>query len=194
MIPAAALEWVKRIEGGFSDHPSDSGGATYSGLTVPALVGIDDDGDGRLDFDLDGDGDVDSEDIRALALLEDDERDAKVAAFYGRVWSDVASGLPWPASLLAFDGAVHSGNRQGLVLLQRALQVRPDGIIGSDTRRAAQMASPPELARSYFAERVEFFLALCNRRPKDRGFLHGWLNRASMLRVFAVQQFTGARA
>lgn len=194
MIPAAALDWVKRIEGGFVDDPRDSGGPTFVGLTIPALVGIDDDRDGRLDFDVDRDGDVDADDIRALVVLPAEERDAKVATFYERVWNRVGLGLPWPASLLAFDGAVHSGPRAGVVLLQRALLVRPDGVIGPATLQAARMASAPELTRGYFAERVELFIAICERRAKDRAFFLGWCRRASLLRKFAVQQFTRGQA
>lgn len=193
MIPAAALEWIRRIEGGFVDDPRDSGGATYAGITAPALVGIDENHDGRLDFDIDGDGDVDADDIRALAALPPAERETKVGAFYDRYWKQTAATLPWPASLLAFDGAVHSGARAGVIVLQKALLVRPDGIAGPATQQAARMVSAPELARGYFAERVELFRDICTRRAKDRAFLLGWVNRASMLRTFAVQQFTGAR-
>lgn len=181
-IPAPVLAWIKRIEGGLVDDPRDSGGATYVGLTAPALVGIDENGDGRKDFDLDGDGDVDADDIRLLAKLPRVESDAKVAAFYNRTWTRVGFGLPWPASLLAFDAAVHHGPRPGIMLLQRALSVTADGLIGGITLRAARFATAPDLARAYQAERNDLFRRICNRRAKDRAFLLGWLNRVALLR------------
>lgn len=180
---ARALAWIRSIEGGFSDNPNDSGGPTYAGLTVPALVGLDVNHDGVLDFDVDRDGDVDADDIRALFVMPEPERSAKVAEFYERVWIQVASGLAWPADLLAFDGAVHSGPVVGIVLLQRALDVTADGLVGPNTRLAATLADPADLARAYQAERGELFRQICNRRPKDRGFFLGWANRVAWLRA-----------
>src|SRR5687768_16343556 len=71
------------IEGGFVDDPSDPGGPTNEGVSLRAVVGLDDDGDGNLDFDLDKDGDVDIADIRLVSKFPD-QRDA----FYRRRYYD----------------------------------------------------------------------------------------------------------
>ena len=103
--------------GRLADHPADRGGTTYAGLTAPALATVKT-VDGRLVYDFDGDGDVDAADVRALAAMPEPQRTALVVRFYEGAWSQVSQ-MPWPASLLAFDGAVHSGPRVGISLLQR---------------------------------------------------------------------------
>lgn len=179
MLPAFALNWIVNVEGGFVDNVNDPGGATYVGITAPAVVGLDLDKDGRLDFDLDGDGDVDEDDIRALASSP--QREEKVAAFYGRIWNVVGE-LWWPADLLAFDAIVHHGEKAGIALLQKALWLKPDGIIGPQTLEQARRVPASTLLRAYYTERAELFRRICNKREKSRGFLLGWLNRLALLK------------
>jgi lysozyme family protein len=166
-----ALAWIRRIEGGFSDHPDDPGGPTYAGVSQRAVVGLDVDKDGRLDFDLDADGDVDAEDIRALR-----NHPEKVADFFReRYWHPSrASELPWPLALFHFDAAVHSGVEAAAVLLQRGLGVRVDAKVGPQTAAAARTASP-WMRRRVLAERGTLMARISARRGDT--FLRGWMQR-----------------
>lgn len=172
-----ALPLLLRYEGGFVDNPDDRGGATFAGVSHKAVVGLRDDG-GRLVFDLDNDGDVDTADIRALKDFPD-----KVAWFYEKnYWTKAGCGeLFWPFSFLVFDAAVHSGVRQGVVLLQKAVDVSPDGVVGPATRQALDRAilrcGVLRTAQLALWERAVLFAGICQRRPSQRQFLSGWLTR-----------------
>lgn len=167
-----AYDWIRRIEGGFVEHFNDPGGATYAGVSLRSVAG-------DLDFDLDGDGDVDREDIKLLA-----QHPSKVKEFYlERYWIPVrGSELPPHLALFAFDAAVHHGVQAGVVLLQRGIGVRPDGVVGPDTLGRAQHAWGNGL-ESCLVERAELFSWIYASRPASVVFRRGW-NR----RLFALQR------
>jgi lysozyme family protein len=169
-----ALEWVLAAEGGFCDDVDDPGGATYAGVSLRAVVGLKGH-DGNLQFDLDGDGDVDADDIR---MLEDHPE--LVASFYEeRYWNSIQCNLmPWPVSLVVFDGSVNHGPAASAVLLQRALGVRADAIVGPKTLRAINRKTAKgkvNLIRRIFTRRSRLYYDLSVRRGDK--FYDGWMRR-----------------
>lgn len=170
-----ALAWIRRIEGGYFNHPKDPGGPTFAGVSLRAVVKLDRDKDGRLDFDLDGDGDVDDDDIRALH-----DHPEKVAEFYrDEYYRPVgAAECPWPMSIRAFDASVHHGVGAAVVMVQRACRLDPDGILGPRTRAAMKIARPEVLQR-FDLERLDLFHRICAKRGDP--FFRGWANRALLL-------------
>lgn len=181
-----ALKWIRRTEGGFVDHPADPGGATYAGVSLRTVAG-------DLEFDLDGDGDVDADDIRQL-----ERQPAKVDGFYRTRFWDVVRGdeLPPHLALFAFDAAVHHGPRAGVVLLQRGLGLRPDGIVGPDTLGKAQHAWGDGL-ESCLVERAELFAKIHVSRPSTLAFRRGWARRLFSLEreaIYLVHDLAGGRS
>lgn len=178
----AALAWLLSIEGGYANHPLDRGGPTYAGISQRAVVGLKDT-NGQLEFDLDADGDVDAQDIALLA-----ERPDMVEEFYReRYWR--AAGCPlltWPASLLTFDCAAHSGARVGVVTLQRAARVTADGKVGPETAMAVARMDAAELASRFLAIRVGLFRDIVARRADQAVFFDGWVARQFRLLVEAL--------
>lgn len=162
-----------RVEGGFFDHPSDPGGATYAGVALRTVRTLDADGDGVLDFDLDGDGDVDREDIKALAGHPE-----KIEAFYrGGYWEPTRAGeLPAHLAMFVFDAAVHHGVGAAALLLQRAVGVKADGVIGPATVEAARSHWPGALD-SCVIQRLDLFDRIHVARPKSLAFREGWRRR-----------------
>jgi lysozyme family protein len=177
-----ALEMVLRHEGGFADHHSDPGSATYAGVSLRAVNALDADGDGELDFDLDGDGDVDRADIKALA-----HEPEKVAAFYlANYWNPIRGNqLPPRIALLVFDAAVHHGVKGSTVLLQRVLGVKQDGVLGPVTVEAAWRAR--DAAARLLTERALLMTRIVAARPASSVFLAGWFRR-----LFALASEVGA--
>lgn len=180
---ADALDILARLEGGYVNDPDDPGGATYAGVSLRAVRGLDTNGDGLLDFDLDGDGDVDQDDIRRLK-----DHPEKIEEFYlSQYWAPIRGReLPAPLALFTFDAAVHHGPRPAVLLLQRGIGSRPDGVLGFRTLAQAQVAGAGAIDFCLM-ERAALMLAICERRPASRTFLRGWLRR-----LFTLQREASA--
>ena len=61
--------------------------------------------------------------------------------------------------------------------LQWAAHVQADGIVGSKTLRAVNKAPSVKLLQTLLVARKAFYINLVRRRPDQRRFLRGWLNR-----------------
>ena len=108
-------------------------------------------------------------------------------AIYWQEWLDCkADKLPWPLSLAYFDACVNSGVHQGVLLLQRTVGAKDDGIIGPATIGAAITActlkTPAEVALAYCQKKEQFYVALCKAKPEYNYAKNGWLNRVSDLK------------
>jgi lysozyme family protein len=142
------------------------------------------DRDGRLDFDLDGDGDVDQWDIRQVTLA-----DAR-RLYREDYWSLSSSGFratcadfPRPVAICLFDAAVLSGPRRAVALLQRALYVRSDGLVGPATIAAARGVERARLVARYQAERIRFYSSLNHAHAP--AFMLGWAKRTHECALYA---------
>lgn len=116
-----AFEVVIGLEGGYANDPADPGGATKWGISHKAYPALD---------------------ISALML---DEAKAIYARDY---WQPChCDALPWPLALYVFDSAINQGVGITPRLLQEALGVACDGIVGPQTLRAAKDAPAASYAR-----------------------------------------------
>jgi lysozyme family protein len=155
-------EIIKRIierEGGFSDHPNDTGGATRYGVTEKTAR--------RHGYEGD---------------MADLPYEFAVKVYSNEKWDVVnASKLPVNVREQVVDFCVLAGPFQAGRALQRAInvfgaQIKEDGIVGSKTAAAAKEADPdalPVALRSFIAQ---YFIALARTRPANRAFIDGWLS------------------
>jgi lysozyme family protein len=151
----AALAHVFHWEGGFSDHPSDPGGATHFGITHGTLAAW-------------RGTPVSREDVRALT------RDEAGAIYRARYWDACrCDDLPAGVDTMVFDAAVNHGPRQAALFLQRALGVADDGAIGPQTLAAANRQNPAQIVCEIAARRMVFYARL-NTFPS---FGLGWARR-----------------
>lgn len=157
----------------YSNHPKDPGGPTGAGGVSWRAVRLRDyDRDGKLDFDLDGDGVVTERDMRLVTLeharqlfLEDYWRPAKCELFRDAI------------AIALADSAYNQGPRTAVALLQRALRVGDDGIVGPRTVQAAARADLPDLLARWQAKRLDRY----RRDPQADEFFEGWAWRAVRL-------------
>lgn len=96
------------------------------------------------------------------------------AIYLNDYWGPAGCGsLSWPLAALVFDCAVNQGVGTSTILLQKALGVAQDGVLGKQTTGALAKADPAELAAMFMALRAL-------RYTGTRGFDvygKGWLKR-----------------
>ena len=144
------IDRILAEEGGLSNHPHDPGGLTNYGISQRSYPQLD---------------------IAALTL-------ADAQALYRRDYWQPLHGdvLPAGLDLLLLDCAINQGPTTAVKLLQQALRIQDDGLIGPKTLSAAAVAMPG-LLDAFTAERAlryEF-----NRN--EAVFGRGWYRR--LLRI-----------
>ncbi|MEO5620600.1 MAG: holin-associated N-acetylmuramidase [Cypionkella sp.] len=177
-VETLAEEIVAR-EGGFVNDPADPGGATNHGVTMNTLR--------RLGIDVNRDTRIDELDVRALTSRQ--AVDIYLEHYYRRTG---VGALPEVLQPSVFDMYVNAGGN-AVKVLQRLLismgfACDPDGQIGPQTIRAAQLAyeaAPDHLADAYGIARRNYYYALADARPASRKFARrrdggkgGWILRA----------------
>lgn len=169
-------------EGGFVNDPDDPGGATNHGVTIGTLR--------RLGIDVNRDTRIDVADVRALSRAQAVE--IFVEHYFIRPG---LGGLPEVLQPSVFDMYVNAGANAVKVLQRLLTQMGypcdPDGQIGPQTLRAAQMAheaAPTHLADAYGIARRNYYYALADARPASRKYARrrdggkgGWITRAEEL-------------
>jgi lysozyme family protein len=173
-----AEEIVAR-EGGYVNDPDDPGGATNHGVTIGTLR--------RLGIDVNRDTRIDVADVKALS------RKQAVEIYLKHYYEGPGiAALPEGVQASVFDMYVNAGGN-AVKILQRLLgdmgfPCDPDGAIGPQTIRAAQMAweaAPSHLPDAYGIARRNYYYALADKRPASRKFARrkdggkgGWIVRA----------------
>jgi len=162
-----SLEWLLEEEGGFSNHPSDTGGATMYGVTQATYNGW------RKAIKASP---------QAVSKITKEEAFRLYKSMY---WDEAGCDkLPWPVNYMVFDAAVNSGPSRGSKWLQEALHVTQDGKLGPKTLKALNDVlsnEPGVLIFRIIDARLQFLVSLIKRKPSQLAFLNGWMRR--LLRV-----------
>lgn len=158
-----ALEITLAAEGGYVNDPDDRGGATNYGVTQRTY----DKWRARYGFEP-----------RDVLMISD----AEVDAIYLTYWDAAgADRYDWPLNAIMFDMAVNHGPTAARKILQRALGVTADGIVGPVTRGSMEALATDSLANEVLWARVGRYRQL-SRTPGQVKFLAGWLWRVEHLR------------
>jgi lysozyme family protein len=151
-----ALAHVLRFEGGYSDHPSDPGGATNLGIT-------------KADLERFRGHAVSKAEVKALT------RDEAAEIYRRYYWAAAACDqLPEGIDLAVFDCAVNQGVGRASRYLRDAAAVALDGPIGGNPIAAATAAQPDALLTEYMARRMQGY-GLLQKLFKVFGL--GWSRR-----------------
>lgn len=165
MLTQGIYQFVRKEEGGLANIKGDSGGLTKFGVTHT-----------RYDVFRD------SKDLprRSVLLINEDE----VFVIYDEYWRDAHCDLlDWPVNIVHFTFAFNSGNVQAIKILQRALNVAEDGVVGAITNAAIKLANRDRSARFLVAyrlllEQVFYYDSLDEDHPDRTKFVTGfWLKR-----------------
>ena len=161
----AALALVLQSEGNFVNHKNDPGGMTNLGVT-------------RNVWKEWVNRDVDEAEMRSLTP------ELVTPLYKARYWDACkCDDLPRGVDYVVFDSAVNMGAFRAAKLLQAALGVTVDGVIGRATIAAATAADPAELLEAFSLGKEEFYKSL----PTFATFGKGWLNRVTHVQDVAEQ-------
>ncbi len=175
MIPDRMMNWLMRIEGGKADDPVDRGGKTNMGITA---------GTANRAFK---EGLIPSPDPYDLT------REQAHSIYYHYYYlPSQCHKLDWPLNLIHFDSAVNHGIGGAGILLQRTLNIlnshaiHVDGSVGPQTLMAYGTAlhehGVERIADVYLIRRKGYYHLIVHRRPEQKRFIGGWLNRIDLLK------------
>lgn len=163
-----AFPWVVGIEQGFQKDPKDpgnwTGGKVGSGRLVGTKYGVSAASYPYLDIEnitLD----------HAQQIAKND--------FWDKFQGDQ---MPAPVALCVFDFGYNAGVREGIVVLQRTLDLPEDGLVGPITLRSLGTRDPKWVIKTYYTERMMAY----KQMP---GWAHdgnGWSARAARTRDKAL--------
>lgn len=139
----------------YTDDPSDLGGPTKFGITQKTLSrwrGYH----------------VTKAEVQALQRPE-------AEAILRHMYVQRFDGLDEEVKVQAVDWYVNGGDT--IRTLQRLVGVEDDGIIGTQTIKAAHMHDARWLARELWQERLRHMGRITRDREKNRRFIYGWINR-----------------
>ena len=149
-----AINFVLEMEGGYTLDPNDPGGETKYGISKKSYPTLD---------------------IKNLS------RQDAVEIYRKDFWNPCrCPDLPRPFALAVFDSAVNQGTRVAIRLMQIALGVTVDGIIGPKTLSAAHSAQPKAI-RLALAERLAAYTRLIVAKPNLVVFAMNWSYRVLSL-------------
>lgn len=160
-----ALSFILSKEGGYVNDPTDKGGETK--------FGISDKRDGLADgkTDVNGDGKPDT-------LIKELTSEQAGEIYFRDYWSPAfCSDWPDGISLIVFDAAVQHGVKKAITLLQDAVGVKADGIVGPKTTAAVIGADPEWLLTRYLIRRSRYYADIIKSNSAQGKFLSGWFNR-----------------
>lgn len=94
--------------------------------------------------------------------------------------------LPYPVSLIHYDGCVNHGIGRANKFLQRAVGVTDDGVVGPGTLMAVNAGDPKQSIQSISEQRANFYQAIVKRDPGQGIFLKGWMRRIDEVTDFTL--------
>lgn len=144
----------------YTNHPADRGGPTKFGITQETLNVF----RGKP---------VSPEDVEHLSATEARE------IYKQKYIKNAGFGAIKDSRLKAFviDSAVNHGILTAVKLLQRALRVKDDGILGPETRKALDECSASRVHLQMIGQRAMFYGAILTKDPSQCVFAKGWMNR-----------------
>lgn len=158
-----ALMIVLESEGGLADDPEDMGGRTNLGISAETWARWRD----RLG--------------KPGQPVDACTRDDAERIYFTDYWhGGMCDALAWPVSLVHFDSVVQ--HAAAATLLQRAVGVKPDGIVGPVTLDMAGKREAKSLAEDLLWVRLAYYRTLPTWEHHGRG----WTGRMVRLRKYVV--------
>lgn len=153
------IRHIKKWEGGFVNNPYDPGGATNKGITLNTYKR----------FCLDNNRPIPS--VEDLKNISDKDWHALFLSNYWNKWQASLIEDKYVATMLV-DWVFNSG-KWGIVIPQRLLKVREDGIVGINTLNAVNSADPDYFFNELLWARKEFYRDIVRKKTHTREIFKG---------------------
>lgn len=148
-----AFDWIIAVEGGYVNSPADPGGETKYGISKRAYPHLD---------------------IKNLTIEQAKE------IYYKYYWQKCqCDNLNIKLALCIFDCAVNQGVSAAIRILQACLNIKTDGIIGSQTLSAIGATNTSKLITDFMARRVIIYSSLGSNVWTT--YQLGWMRRCFKL-------------
>jgi lysozyme family protein len=160
----AALQHVLKSEGLWSDNPADPGGATMKGITL------------NVYREWKRNPHISKDELRVIP-------DEEVYNLYKELYWNKVQGdnLPAGVDYAVFDAAVNMGVGRAAKLIQEAVGVTADGMLGPASISAIQKTDPKELIEKFSQLKENFYRSL----KTFNTFGVGWLRRVAEVKTFS---------
>lgn len=168
-----ALHHLLKSEGGFTNDRRDPGNSLPDGRAGCTMLGVT-----QATWESYVGKRVTQEKMQQLTPED-------VAPIYRKKYWDVVRGDELPSGLdyLMFDFAVNAGPGRAIKVMQSALGVTVDGVIGRITMKAIQDADPVRLIEIFSDAKEEYYRSL----KTFETFGKGWTNRIADVKKYAVE-------
>ena len=160
------VPFIKEHEGGFCIVKGDRGGATNIGVTIDTY---------RHYYGA-------SKTANDLKNMSSGEWFHIFKAGFWDRWKADNIRNQSVASILV-DWLWASG-KWGIIIPQRILKVKPDGIVGDKTIFAVNAYNQRDLFDYIKTERIAFVHNIVENNPSQKKFLQGWVNRINSLKFY----------
>jgi len=167
----AAMDVLYQHEGGYSDDPSDHGGATKFGISLRFMK--------LIGYDTSGDGHINKFDVRILSKRQATE------IYRERFWEyyNLDQINDEGVAIRAMSFFVNMRGRTAAKIIQRALiacdcVIKDDGVIGAKSITAINSTPPSSLIPAIRSEAAGVYRRIAARDASQLRFLRGWLKRA----------------
>lgn len=155
--------FIKARRKGIVNVPDDSGGATMVGITIATY---------RDYCRRKGKRKPTIYDLSCLGYAE---------------WLDILKTMfwdQWQADLIDNQSVaemlvdwVWTSGSYGITIPQKLLEVKVDGIVGTETLHAVSACDSAKLFRRIKEKRIDYIESICRNNPKNLKFRNGWLRR-----------------
>lgn len=168
-----AYNYMLENEGGFSNHVSDKGGATRSGISLSFLRQMFQ--KGSLWVDVNKDKVIDKKDL--LNLTPNQIKNI----YYEQFWIPICKISPLKLLVKVFDTGVNIGVVKAIKLLQEVVESDVDGIVGPRTLIAIEARDPNLILQKFVSKLRKYYVDLVSQDNSQIVFIKGWINRAKKL-------------
>lgn len=180
------LKLLLQEEGGYANHPNDTGGETYAGVARNyhprwsgwAIV------DKYKKIATNHNGVLNKKELNAL-LGGQMEVEREIEKFYiSEFWNKIRGNEIVNDKVAAniFDFAVNAGVKRAIKAAQAALGLKQDGVIGPITLTAINRTSAADFVGLYASRRERFYRTLVSLNSKNKVFLANWLSRTERMK------------